>query len=70
MNSNNLGQQSTNSSYFTQGQASRDDLTFTQSANNFLGDPNVVYADTNPSMLINNFGGNVIPSFVPNSLAM
>lgn len=70
MNSNNLGQKNMNSSWFNQGQGSLDDLTFTQSANNFLGNPNVVYADTNPSMLINNFGGNVIPSFVPNSLAM
>lgn len=70
MNSINLGQKNMNSSWFNQGQGSLDDLTFTQSANNFLGDPNVVYANTNPSMLINNFGGNVIPSFVPNSYPM
>ncbi len=53
---------------FSQNHVGLDNLTFTQSMEYGCGNPNVVYADTNPSMLNNNFGGNVIPSFVPNSL--
>jgi len=68
MNNNNFSQLLP--SDFYQNHVGLDNLTFTQSMECGCGNPNIIYADTNPSMLINSFGGNVIPNFVPNSNPM